>query len=69
MANINKKTKKLPKPFFWRRREQIAPEVGRLASAIEADQPKDHPRWRPTVWKTAALAALALIFLPSHANA
>jgi hypothetical protein len=68
MANTNNKTRKQPKPFFWRRRGQTAPEVGRLASAIEADQPKDHPWWRPTVWKAAALAILALIILPSRAN-
>jgi hypothetical protein len=68
MADTNNRARKLRKPFFWRRREQIAPELGPLASAIEADQPKDHPWWRLTVWKTAAAAVLALIFLPSRAN-
>jgi hypothetical protein len=68
MADMNNKTRKLRKPVFWRRREQIAPEAGRLASAIEANQPKDHPWWRPTVWKATAVTVLALIILPSRAN-
>ena len=68
MANTNQKTNKLRKPFFWRRREPIAAEAVRLASAIEADQPKDHPWWRPTVWKAAGLAVVALMLLPGRAN-
>jgi hypothetical protein len=40
----------------------------RLASAIEADQSKDHPWWRPTVWKAAALAVVALMLIPDRAN-
>jgi hypothetical protein len=68
MPNMNNKTRKLPKPSFWRRREQIAPDLGLLASAIEADQPKEHLWRRPTAWKAATAAVLALIFLPSHAN-
>lgn len=68
MADTNNKTNKLRKPFFWRRREPIAAETARLASAIEADQPKDHPWWRPTVWKAAGLAVVALMLLPGRAN-
>jgi len=68
MADMNNKTNKLRKPFFWRRREPIAAETFRLASAIEANQPKDHPWWRPTVWKAAALAMVALMLLPGRAN-
>ncbi len=56
------------KPFFWRRKEPIVSETVRLAPAIDADQPKDHPWWRPTVWKAAALAAVALMLLPGRAN-
>jgi hypothetical protein len=40
----------------------------RQAPAIEADQPKDHPWWRPTVWKAVALAVVALMLLPGRAN-
>jgi hypothetical protein len=40
----------------------------RLAPAIDADQPKDHPWWRPTVWKAAVLAVVALMLLPGRAN-
>jgi hypothetical protein len=58
----------LRKPFFWRRKEPIVSETVRLAPAIDADQPKDHPWWRPTVWKAAALAAVALMLLPGRAN-
>ena len=68
MADMQNKTNKLRKPRFWRRREPIAAEAGRLASAIEADQPKDHPWWRPTVWKAVALAVVALMLLPGRAN-
>jgi hypothetical protein len=46
----------------------IVAETVRLASAIEADQPKDHPWWRPTVWKAAGLAVVALMLLPGRAN-
>ena len=68
MANTNQKTNKLRKPFFWRRREPIAAEAVRLAPAIETDQSKDHPWWRPTVWKAAGLAVVALMLLPGRAN-
>jgi hypothetical protein len=68
MADMQNKTNKLRKPRFWCRREPIAAEAGRLASAIEADQPKDHPWWRPTVWKAAGLAVVALMLLPGRAN-
>jgi hypothetical protein len=68
MENANPKTNKLRKPIFWRRKEPIATKTVRLASAIEADQPKDHPWWRPTVWKAAALAVVALMLLPGRAN-
>jgi len=65
---MNNKTNKLRKPFFWRRREPTAAEAVRMAPAIEADQPKDHPWWRPTVWKAVALAVVALMLLPGRAN-
>jgi len=68
MADMNNKTTKARKPFFWRRREPIAVETVRLAPDIEADQTNDHPWWRPTVWKATAAAVLALIILPSRAN-
>jgi hypothetical protein len=68
MADMNNKTNKVRKPFFWRRREPIAAETVRLASAIESDQPKYHPWYRPTVWKAAAAAAIALMLLPGRAN-
>ena len=68
MADMNNKTNKLRKPFFWRRKDSIVAETVRLAPAIEADQPKDHPWWRPTVWKAAALAVVALMLLPGRAN-
>ena len=68
MPDMNNKTNKLRKPFFWRRKEPIVAETVRLASAIEADQPKDHPWWRPTVWKAAGLAVVALMLLPGRAN-
>jgi hypothetical protein len=65
---MNDKTSKMRRPFFWRRKEPIVSETVRLAPAIDADQPKDHPWWRPTVWKAAALAAVALMLLPGRAN-
>ena len=68
MPDMNNKTNKLRKPFFWRRREPTAAEAVRMAPAIEADQPKDHPGWRPTVWKAVALAVVALMLLPGRAN-
>ena len=68
MPDMNNKTNKLRKPFFWRRKEPIATKTVRLASAIEADQSKDHPWWRPTVWKAAALAVVTLMLLPGRAN-
>jgi hypothetical protein len=68
MPDMNNKTNKLRKPFFWRRKEPIATKTVRLASAIEADQSKDHPWWRPTVWKAAALAVVALMLIPGRAN-
>ena len=68
MADTNNMTSKVRKPFFWRRREPIAAETARLAPAIDADQLKDHPWWRPTVWKAAALAVVALMLLPGRAN-
>jgi hypothetical protein len=68
MPDMNNKTNKLRKPFFWRRKEPIATKTVRLASAIEADQSKDHPWWRPTVWKAAALAVVALMLIPDRAN-
>jgi hypothetical protein len=58
----------LRKPFFWRRREPIAAETLRPAPTIDVDQPKDHPWWRPTVWKAAVLAVVALMLLPGRAN-
>jgi hypothetical protein len=68
MADKKNKTNKLRKPFFWRRTEASAAETVRLASAIEADQSKDHSWWRPTVWKAAALAVVALMLIPGRAN-
>ena len=68
MPDMNNKTNKLRKPFFWRRREPTAAEAVRMAPAIEADQPKDHPWWRPTVWKAVGLAVVALMLLPGRAN-
>jgi hypothetical protein len=68
MADTNTKTNKMRKPFFWRRREPITAETVRLASAIESDQSKDHPWYRPTVWKAAAVAAIVLMLLPGRAN-
>src|ERR1017187_9246150 len=68
MADMTNKTNKMRKPFFWRRREPIAAETVRLASAIDSDQPNDHPWYRPTVWKAAAVAAIALMLLPGRAN-
>jgi hypothetical protein len=65
---MNDKTSKMRKPFFWRRKEPIVSETVRLAPAIDADQPKDHPWWRPTVWKAAVLAVVALMLLPGRAN-
>jgi hypothetical protein len=68
MADTNAKTNKMRKPFFWRRREPMVAETVRLASAIESDQSKDHPWYRPTVWKAAAVVAIALMLLPGRAN-
>jgi hypothetical protein len=68
MSELNNKTNKLRKPFFWRRKEPSAVETVRLASTIELDQPKDHLWWRPTVWKAAALAVVALMLIPGRAN-
>jgi hypothetical protein len=68
MPNMNNKTNKMRKLFFWRHREPIATQTVRLASAIEADQPKDHPWWRPTVCKAATLAVVVLMLLPGRAN-
>jgi hypothetical protein len=65
---MNNKTNKMRKLFFWRHREPIATQTVRLASAIEADQPKDHPWWRPTVCKAATLAVVVLMLLPGRAN-
>jgi hypothetical protein len=66
--SMNNKTNKLRKPFFWRRKEPIATKTVRLASAIEADQSKDHPWWRPTVWKAVAPAVVVLMLMPGRAN-
>jgi hypothetical protein len=68
MAGMSNKTNKLRKLFFWNRKEPIAAETMRLAPTIEPDQPKDHSWWRPTVWKVAALAVVALMLLPGRAN-
>jgi hypothetical protein len=68
MADMNNKTNKLRKPFFWRRKELIVAETVRLVPAIDAYHPKDHPWWRPTVWKAVALAVVALMLLPGRAN-
>ena len=68
MTDRNRKTSKVRKPFFWRRREPITAETVRLASAIESDQSKDHPWYRPTVWKAVAVLAIALMLLPGRAN-
>jgi hypothetical protein len=68
MADTNTKMNKMRKPFFWRRREPITAETVRLASAIESDQSKDHPWYRPTVWKAVAVLAIALMLLPGRAN-
>jgi len=68
MPNMNNKTNKMRKPFFWRRREAIAAETARRASAVEADQPKDSPWWRPAAWKAAGLAMIGLMLLPGHAH-
>jgi hypothetical protein len=68
MTDTNKKTSKMQKPFFWRRREPIAAETARLAQSTETDQTKDRPWYRPTVWKAAVIAVIALMMLPSRAN-
>jgi hypothetical protein len=68
MADMNNKTKKMRRPFFWRRREPIVAETARLSQSTETDQPKDHPWYRPTIWKAAAVAVIALVLLPGRAN-
>lgn len=68
MADTNTKTNKMRKPFFSRLREPMAAETMRLTQSIEVDRSKDHPWYRPTVWKGVAVAAIALMLLPDHAN-
>ena len=66
--STNNRTNKMRKPFFWHPKEPSAVGTVRLASTIELDQPKDHPWWRPTVWKATGLAVVALMLLPGRAN-
>ena len=68
MTESNKKTDKMRKPLFWRRKECFAPEVPKPVPDIEAGQPKEGPWYRPSVWKTAAAILLALLIVPSPAH-
>ena len=67
MTDRNRKTSKVRKPFFWCRREPVSAEAVRLVPGIETDQPKNHPWYRPTVWK-AAVTVIALMLLPGRAH-
>ncbi len=68
MTESNKKTNKMRKPLFWRRNECFAPEVPKPVPDIEFEAPKEHPWYRPSVWKTAAAILLALLIIPSRAH-
>ena len=68
MTESKKKTNKMRKPLFWRRRECFAPEVPKPVPDIEFEAQKEHPWYRPSVWKTAAAILLALLIVPSPAH-
>ena len=68
MTESNKKTNKLWKPFFWRRRECFAPPAPKPAPNIGFEAPEEHLWYRSTVWKTAAAILLALLIVPSRAH-
>ena len=68
MTESKKKTNKIRKSLFWRRRERFAPEVPKPVPNIEFEAQKEHPWYRPSVWKTAAAILLALLVVPAPAN-
>ena len=68
MTESKKKTDKMRKPLFWRRKERFAPEVPKPVPDIEFEAQKEHPWYRPSVWKTAAAILLALLIVPSPAH-
>lgn len=68
MTESKKKTNKMRKRLFWRRRERFAPEVPKPVPNIEFEASKERSWYRPSVWKTAAAILLALLIIPSRAH-
>ena len=68
MPDTKRNTSRLPKPFLWRRKERVPPDAAKLAPSIETEPQPEHPWYRPTFLKTAAVILVALLLMPGSAR-
>ncbi len=68
MSDTRKKTNKLSRPFFWRRRERVVIDAAKFAQKTEELQPREGKWYSSTVWKAVATGIVALMLIPSRAH-
>jgi hypothetical protein len=68
MSDTKQSTNKLRRPFFWLHKERLETESAKSSIGSAAGQHTKRPWYRPTVFKTAAVALALLLILPNHAR-
>jgi hypothetical protein len=68
MSDTKKSTSRLLRIFLWRQKEQVWPNAAKLPPCGETEQQPEHPWYRPTLLKTAAVMLFGLLLLPGSVH-
>ena len=68
MSDTKQSPNKLRRPLFWLRKEHLETESAKPSIGSATAQHTECPWYRPTVFKTAAVALALLLILPNHAR-